>query len=587
MPTFLAILVTMSLHGHVQLDYTLRIDQADLSAFDVTMRIRSAPDTFTIAYAAHAEYDNKYWRYIENLTVADGRAVRIDSVLWKVLSKGGDVTVRYRVRPPVVEGLRAAWKSFLAPTGGLVGGPDAFLYVVGAEDAPSTVKLDLPAGWQTATGLSITADARRFTATNVDTLMDSPILVGQLRDWTFQAGGVPHRIVYWGLPTGTAFDTTAFRDGIERLARAAVSFWGKTPYRNYTFTFQDGAYGGLEHANSVTLGAASADLAKNPNAYLRETAHEFVHTWNLMQIRPAEYRFVDYKPQRPVASLWFSEGLTIYYADLLTRRAGLRVEDARDQRLASLITTFLNNPGYVQYSAEAISRVSYNERAGALGNFDGSPHQLGELIGLMLDLMIREATDGARSMDDVMRLMLARSETRPGYVGADVEAAIETVCSCNVTPFFDAHVRGAGTIDFNRYLASHGLRAVIGRKPAINRDSTPAADMWIRGSQSGPDQPLRIFIWNPATVWARSGLLTNDVLVAINGTRFANWAAMRNLLGALRIGDSARVEILRDGTPMTIVVPITGYDIPDVRIETVPNARPRQIRLREAWRAGR
>src|SRR5688572_5099330 len=200
MPTFLAILIALTLHGRVLLDYTLRVDQADLSTYDVTMRIRNVPDTFTIAYAAHPEYDNKYWRYIENLTVTDGSAVRIDSVLWKVLSKGGDVTVRYRVRPPVEEGLRAAWKPFLSPTGGLVGGPDAFLYVVGAEDARASVTLDLPAGWQIATGLHATDNPRSFTATNVDTLMDSPIMVGQLREWSFSAGGAPHRIVYFGVP---------------------------------------------------------------------------------------------------------------------------------------------------------------------------------------------------------------------------------------------------------------------------------------------------------------------------------------------------------------------------------------------------
>src|SRR5688500_9853713 len=75
MPTFLAILIAVTLHGRVLLDYTLRVDQADLSTYDVTMRIRNVPDTFTVAYAAHPEYDNKYWRYIENLTVTAGTAV--------------------------------------------------------------------------------------------------------------------------------------------------------------------------------------------------------------------------------------------------------------------------------------------------------------------------------------------------------------------------------------------------------------------------------------------------------------------------------------------------------------------------------
>src|SRR5687768_12884478 len=345
MPGILAMFAALLMQSPVRVDYTLRVDTADLSTFEVTMHILNAPDTFTIAAAAHPEYDDKYWRYIEGMTVQNGTIARADSVLWRVRSNGPEVTVRYRVRPPVTEGLRGAWRAYLTPTGGLVGGPHAFLYVLGAEFAPATVTLRLPRGWSAATGLHATREAGVFTAANVDTLIDSPIVVGYLREWRFDIENVPHRIVYLGMQNGAQFDTTAFRSGVERLARETVSFWGSMPYSSYTFIFEDGAWaGGLEHANSVTLGAPSAELAKDPSAVLREVAHEFVHTWNLMRIRPIEYRGVDYRVQPPVAGLWFSEGLTIFYADLLRRRAALPVEDPkREVYLASLIARYLAN----------------------------------------------------------------------------------------------------------------------------------------------------------------------------------------------------------------------------------------------------
>ena len=587
MPSILAILAALFIHSPIVVDYTLRVDSAGSSTFEVTMRIRNAPDTFTIAAAAHPEYDDKYWRYIENMTVQNGTVQRADSVLWRVRSNGPDVTVRYRVRPPAVEGLRASWRAYLTPTGGLVGGPHAFLYVPGAESSRATVTLQLPTGWSAATGLRATADPRVFTATNIDTLIDSPIAVGRLREWSFDIQGVPHRIVYSGMPGGTQFDTVAFRSGVERLARQTVSFWGSMPYSSYTFILEDGAFeGGLEHVNSVTLGAPSDRLAKDPMAILRELAHEFVHTWNLMRIKPIEYRGVDYRAQPPVAGLWFSEGLTIFYADLLRRRAGLPVEyPTREAHLAGLIERILANPGYARFSAEQISRTEYDREQG-LGNFDGSSHLLGEVLGTVLDLAVRDATNGRRSMDDVMRLMLERSATSRGFTGADIENAVETVCGCNVSHLFDGHIRGASAIDFNAALAPLGLRTVVEWKPATNAEGRPIPDMRLRGSQTAPGLPMRLHLFNPEAIWVRAGLQMNDELVTINGTAVTSWPKMRELLSALAIGDTARVEVRRAGAPLTVTVPITGFDVPEVTFEELADTSEKQRRLREAWRAG-
>src|SRR5262249_30904902 len=252
-----------------------------------------------------------------------------------------------------------------------------------------------------------------------------------------------------------------FVSGIRAIVRQTIGLFGGAPYRSYTFMFEDGAYGGgLEHHNSVTMGAQSADLARDPNAVVPETAHEFFHTWNLMAIKPVEYRDIDYRTQPPVSSLWFSEGLTMFYADLLQRRAGIPVRDStRSAHLERLIGSYLANPAYARFSADSISRVAYNTDPGELGDYSASTHLQGELIGTMLDLMIRDATQGQKSMDDVMRLLFSRVERVPPppsrreptpyrVDGRTIEQAVESVCGCHVTPFFDAHVRGARALDF-------------------------------------------------------------------------------------------------------------------------------------------
>jgi len=567
MTPYLALLFAVLKPG---IQYTLRVDAADLSGWTVEIRLRTITDTFRLAMAAHPEYDDRYWRYVRDFTVeaagGTARVTRPDSAVWQVVAPHGDVTVRYRIAlPPPVPLPRAAWRPFLTPTGGLLGGPHAFMYLLGAENMPALVTLFLPPDWEVATGL-VPAGRRAFTAANVDVLIDSPILAGRLRSWRFVSGGVPHRIVYWPLPDATPFDTVAFVSGIKVMVDRAIALFGRAPYRDYTFQFQDGAYGGLEHANSVSLGARSVNLAKDPNAELEETAHEFIHTWNLMTIRPVEYRGVDYRTQPPVSSLWFSEGLTMFYADALLRRAGLPVEDSTSiAHLERIIARYVDNPAYGRFSAEAVSRVAYNAEPGALGDYGASTHLQGEVIGTMLDFVIRDATRGKRSMDNVMRLLFAQSGHSPGVDGAAIERAVESVCGCDVTPFFDAHVRGAHRVDVGHYLQLHGLVMRVDSAPAV-WNGEPERDLRIWGWESPGESGVRIIISTPASIWGRAGLHSGDRLARIDGTSVATWPELRARLLRLRLGDTVRVEVRRPAGPFEAPVVVTGFARATVRI---------------------
>jgi predicted metalloprotease with PDZ domain len=571
--------------------YSLRIDATDLSGFDVEMRVGNAPDTLRIAMAAHPEYDDRYWRFVDGPRVdAGGRGgivTREDSALWRVVAPGGDATIRYRIRLPAPEGPpRAAWRPFLAPTGGLTGGPHAFMYLPSATLAPSHVTLELPAGWDVATGLVPTSDPRIFFAPSADVLVDSPIFVGRFRSWRFAVDGVPHRVVYWPLPDATPFDTTAFVASLEHLTREAVALFGRAPYREYTFVFQDGAYGGLEHLNSVTLGAPSSALARDMRPLLGEAAHEFLHTWNLMRVRPAERGGVNYRQTGQSRGLWFSEGLTMYYADLLLRRAGLRLADStRIAHLERLLERYLFNPGNARISPERASLAEYGTPPGSLGDYDPSVHVQGEVLGAMLDLVVRDATGGRRSMDDVMRAMLERFSGARGFTGRDVERTIADVCRCEVRAFFDSYIRGAGQVDFDRYLRLVGLRARVTWQPALGPDGQPSPDLRVFARTPPGQTGLSLLLTDPSSVWGRAGLHTNDRVVAMNGTPVATWPEFRGQLARARVGDTVRVEVMRPTGAWRTSVVVAGYSRPVVRIEEIPGATERQRALRAQWLA--
>jgi len=330
-------------------------------------------------------------------------------------------------------------------------------------------------------------------------------------------------------------------------------------------------------------------LARNPNAVIPETAHEFFHTWNLLAIKPIEYREIDYRTQPPVASLWFSEGLTMFYADLLQRRAGIPVRDStRTAHLERLIGSYLANPAYARFSAESISRVAYNAQPGELGDYSASTHQQGELLGTMLDLMIRDVTHGQRSMDDVMRRLFDRVSADPGPAarggsyridGRVIEQAVESVCGCDATPFFDAHVRGARAIDFDRWLGMIGLRTDVTWGPAVY-NGEPERDLRVWGFER--DSTIRLVINNATSIWGRAGLHSRDRLVSLNGAAVKTWLELRGKLQALRIGDTVRVEVMRPAGPFVATVVVAGFERSTVRLERLPNATVAQRRLAEA-----
>jgi len=579
--------------GQPVISYAVRVDSADLANINVSMTVRGRRDTTLLAMVTHPEYDDKYWRFVRDVRVESTRGAatitRADSSLWRVVAPGGSFVVRYRITLPAPdERERAAWKPFLAPTGGLIGGTQTFMYVVGATLAPSYVSVELPASWSVATGLASTVDPRTYYAPSTMVLVESPMLIGRLREWRFTVAGTPHRVAYWPLPNATPFDTAALVSGLERLARATVDLFGRAPYRDFTFAIQDGAYGALEHPSSVTLGGPSRELAESFGPFFGEAAHEYFHTWNLMRIRPVEYADVTYRTPTRSRGLWFSEGLSMFYSDLLRRRAGLGAgTTTRTAHLQSIIARYYSSPGNGRLSPERVSEAEYGGDPAELGDYSASTHLQGELIGAMMDLEIRHATNGRRSMDDVMRLMLERYAGERGFTGRDVERTIAEVCGCNVTAFFDEHVCGCRPIPFDDYLKYLGLRAEVTWRPSLGTDGQPVADFRAFPYDLDDGRGPRLAITNPASAWGRAGLHTGDLVKAMNGQPTRTSDAVFAVLRRVKSGDSVRVDIERGTTRRSVTVVMAPFDRPFVELRDLPSVTPAQRELRDRWESGR
>jgi predicted metalloprotease with PDZ domain len=572
-------------------DYTLTVDPEDFSSFTVEMNIRNIPDTFKVAMVTHPEYDDRYWKYVKDFTVkaknGGGKVVRQDSSLWKITTNGKEAVLRYRIHLPVVNGIRSSWKAYLTPTGGLVGGPHSFMYVVGATLIPSHLTFNIPNDWEIVTGLQSTSDPKTFFASSVFSLTDAPVAIGKLKNWSFTVDNTPHRVTYWPLPDAKPFDTTALVSSIEKLVRQAYLLFGKLPYRDFHFMLQDGAVGSLEHNNSVTVGAPSSNLANGVNDILSEIAHEYFHTWNLVRIHPAEYTDVSYKAPVLSKGLWFSEGLTIFYADLLLRRAGFRVFDStRLFHLENLIRRYSSNPGYQKFSAEKISEASYGP-IGMLGDYSASTHLQGEVLGALLDLVIRDATNGSKTMDDAMKRMLERFSGEKGFASKDIEQTMKDVCGCNVQQFFQDYVFGNKQIDFSKYLKLMGLQYSMEWKDVLSNDQKPLPDLRAFVYLVPDEYTWRIGLSSPTVAWAKAGLHTGDIVKTVNGKVISSFMDFRNIQRSAKIGDTIVVEVERPTGTKKIDVLITGYQQPVVQITQMQTRTEKQERLFEEWVEGR
>ncbi len=421
------------------------------------------------------------------------------------------------------------------------------------------------------------------------TLLDSPLLVGTFDSWSFASGNATHRVVYWNAPNAVPFDTAAFVGGVEKVVNVATTMFEGAPYRHYTFLVQDGALGALEHGNSVTVGAPSAMLARDPNAFLGTIAHEFFHTWNLVRIHPADFWKMDWRPATPSKGLWFSEGVTLYYADLLQRRAGIRLGGADSTRighLEGLINRYLASPGNSHYSAERVSETANLTTPEALGDYQASTHLQGELIGAITDMLIWSATKGQRTLDDVMRPLLKRFSADTGFTSADIEQAVTKVCEC-VTQEVFASVTKPEPMDFDRVLRLVGLRVRITMTTELGRDGKPAPDLRFRVWQPSGGSALRVVLTDPQSAWGRAGLHTGDVLDRLNGKSFANPAEVRTWLSTLKLDEMVRVDVTRESGTFSTDVVVGAYQRPVAEVLDVPGADRVTRLLKEGWKAAR
>jgi len=247
---------------------------------------------------------------------------------------------------------------------------------------------------------------------------------------------------------------------IGRAIDSEGKMFGGLPYDEYWVLFVRGLNvrigGALEHENSTNL--IGAPLPADPKFVIGTVAHEHFHAWNVKRIKPAGLLPYDYRHEQYIRELWFAEGVTSYYADLHLRRAGVITPEEFLQRQAGQISFLQQNEARQWISADDASITTWTTYTGG-GPFTVSYYNKGQLLGLLLDLEIRGATQNKRSFDDVLRSLFENYYQRGrGFTDEDVEKVAAEIAGRSFKEFFTRYVHGTEELDYNRALGHAGLR---------------------------------------------------------------------------------------------------------------------------------
>ena len=491
----------------IAISYQVRLADLHAHLYQVTLTIAQPQALQTLSLPVWIPGSYLVREFSKNLQRLEGRQggqtvqlTQLDKCSWQAhCATDQPLVLSYEVYA-LDNSVRTAW---LDTQRGFFNGSSLFLQVRDQQDAPHELDLiaapSLPS-WQVATGLTPVKIGRkgfgRYRAANYDELVDCPVEMGDFWTGNFTAGGIPHRFVVAGAPP--SFDGARLLADTQAICEAAIGLWHRSqagsraanpaPHASYLFMLNavaDG-YGGLEHRNSTALickrqdlprkdaspaktGAAPAlsavgALSEGYTTLLGLISHEYFHTWNVKQLRPAEFATYDYSQENYTELLWFFEGFTSYYDELLLRRAGLIDDTTYLKLLGKTVNQVLQTPGRkVQSVAQASfdAWVKYYRQDENTPNATVSYYTKGALVALCLDLMLRH--EGTGNLDDVMRGLWLRCGGGP-MTQADLAAVLQTVAGRSYAKELARWVHGMAELPIQPLLEQHGVQVL--KEPA-------------------------------------------------------------------------------------------------------------------------
>ncbi|MGX9220641.1 M61 family metallopeptidase [Massilia varians] len=519
------ILLGASATARADVDYQLRIT-------DAAQHLAEVRATFPAATGTTLDVHMPNWRTgrYNMLNLANGvrlfkafdakgqplPVAKTDKGTWQVSTRPGDaVTVQYEL----YANLLGERTRHIDDTHAYLDASGVFVYAAPFRKEKVAVKLDVPQGWKSRSGMDSGNCDHCFVAPNYDVLIDAPIETGIHEFYTDKVDGRSIELAIWG--RGNHDGKQMMTDLKKIVVETAKMYGNQYPFQRYLFIVHatDGVGGATEHANSTVIQKSRWTFAprKDYLNFLRVAAHEFYHTWNVKAYRPKEMVPYDYQNENYNRLLWVAEGHTSYYDELIVLRAGLQKRDEFLEGYAKLIDDYLHQPGRFQQSA---ADASFDEWIAVGGerarNASVNIYSKGQVLALMMDIELRRQTGGKRGLEDMHRILFEKHSTaQGGYDVPAVLAALRSVSGQDWSGWWAQYVDGTTEIPFDTLLAQVGLQKIAD----VPKDQEQKTEWWAGWTlRDGSDPAVVTVVERDSPAW-KAGVVSGDTLVAVNGLR--------------------------------------------------------------------
>jgi predicted metalloprotease with PDZ domain len=531
------------------ISYEVSLAQPAQHLFNITMTIPNVHgDLLSQLPAWNALYEIRdFSSRVERVEASSGSqplaVEKLDKLTWHIHGDGA-IIIRYAVywdSPGPFASQLNEEHAFINPA-------MIFMYVPDRRSETISIKVrDVPTGWHVATPLhwhsftSVTQGTLyTVEAANYDALADGPIEIGTFKIFRISGIEPPVDVAIHG----DGWKQADVENILRRLCKYEIDLMGGAPFDHFLFIFHIGkgaatAGGGMEHANSTAININSqAQLAG-------VSAHEFFHLWNVKRIRPASLEPIDYTREQYSRALWFAEGVTSTYGRYAQVRSGIWSKQDFYKDLAQQISELESRPANRWQSAEQSSLDTWLDKYDYFNGpeFSVSYYTKGQVLGVLLDVLIRDRTGNARSLDDVMRKM-NEEFARKGKLyrdSLDVRLTAEQIAGDSFDDFFRQYVANAEPLPYEALLGKAGL--------LLQKQQIVRAELGFSVERDSSGRPV-IRSVTPGSNAERAGLLAGDELIDFNGEnvppRVEYW--LRNK----KPGHTVKVYVLRNDQPVEI-----------------------------------
>jgi predicted metalloprotease with PDZ domain len=426
-----------------------------------------------------------------------------------------------------------------------------------------------------------TAGAGVFAAGDYHELADAMTFVGRFSLDSLVVDAKWIRVAVWPADAYSAVAARTLRASIERIAKTQNRLMNGAPYDTYTIFFNVFREpipfaGGLEHAASqfdIMPASGFVDETGTLGAFMNPLmSHEFFHLWNVKRIRPAELWPYDYHAEQYTPLLWWSEGVTDYFADLTNVRAGLWTDGEFIASLDGNIRQIETAPE--PWSPEDGSAATWIDEVFVQSSQLYYPK--GSVLGLLMDIAIRDATDNAKSLDDVIRTLNVRfARQGKGFTTADLLAVLREVGMPDVDGFYRRYIDGREPLPYEQLLPKVGI--------AVTRRAVTSPTL---GVSSRPGQDGRVVVEQVTSESAAeaAGVAPGDVLLRVGDVEVSasvGWAGEFRTRYRGRAGAPLPIVVQRGDERLTLSGVVREVTLTQVSVARADAPDARAARL---WR---